>query len=114
MPIDLGGGGGGASFFGSTLTATASGAIAAGDPLILNSNGTVSKPSQSTSTVVSPGERLIVLGDGPGVVLVEFARLRSVRRLAVVEQRFEKLGKRMPVVEEAVLLLIQQNQQGVF
>lgn len=62
------GGGGGASFFGSTLTATASGAISAGDPLILNSNGTVSKPSQSTSTVLSPGQRLFVLGDSPDEV----------------------------------------------
>lgn len=65
MPIDLGGGGGGASFFGSTLTATASGAISDGDPLILNSDGTVSVPSESSSTVLSPGEKLFVLGDTP-------------------------------------------------
>ena len=56
-----GGGGGGASFFGSTLTATASGAISNGDPVILNADGTVSKPSTEGVTGIE-GLRMFLLG----------------------------------------------------
>jgi WD40 repeat protein len=61
MPIDLGGGGG-SSFFGQTLTATASGAISNGDPVILNADGTVSKPSAEGITGVA-GLKMFVLSD---------------------------------------------------
>lgn len=61
MPIDLGGGGGGASFFGQTFEATASGAIADGDPVLLNADGTVSAVS-ATATLAQPGETMFVVG----------------------------------------------------
>lgn len=54
------GGGGGASFFGQTLTATASGAIADGDPVILNADGTVSAVDPEAYT--GPGLKMFVVG----------------------------------------------------
>ena len=60
MAIDLGAGGG-ASFFGQTLEATASGAIADGDPVVINSNGTVSAVS-SNGTVVEAGTEMFFIG----------------------------------------------------
>ena len=50
------------NFFGSTLQATASGAIADGDPVVLNADGTVSAVS-ATGAVVSPaGETMFFIG----------------------------------------------------
>ena len=51
------------NFFGSTLQATASGAIADGDPVVLNADGTVSAVS-ATGAVVSPvGGTMFVVGN---------------------------------------------------
>ena len=55
------GGGGGASFFGSTLEATASGAIADGDPVVLNADGTVSKVAASGTDVLPAGKYMMAV-----------------------------------------------------
>ena len=55
------GGGGGASFFGSTLEATASGAIADGDPVVLNADGTVSKVAASGTDVLPAGKYMLAV-----------------------------------------------------
>jgi len=56
--------GGGASFFGQTLTATASGAIADGDPIVLNADGTVSAVSATGVILFAAGETMFVVGSG--------------------------------------------------
>lgn len=61
MAIDLGAGGG-ASFFGQTLEATASGAIADGDPVVLNADGTVSAVASDGTVAAAPGEYMFIVG----------------------------------------------------
>ena len=60
---------GGASFYGSTTTATASGAIADGDPVALNAAGPVSKVSPNGKTSVARGDKFFVIGSGGDAVL---------------------------------------------
>lgn len=50
------------NFFGSTLQATASGAIADGDPVILNADGTVSAVSADAVVVTPAGETMFFIG----------------------------------------------------
>lgn len=53
---------GGASFYGSTLEATASGAIADGDPVVLNADGTVSTVSSTAGISVQAGVKMFMMG----------------------------------------------------
>lgn len=62
------GGGGGASFYGSTLEATASGAIADGDPVVLNADGTVSAVASDGAIVANPGEYMMIVGSSTDTI----------------------------------------------
>jgi len=56
------------NFFGQTLQATAFGAIADGDPVVLNADGTVSAVSDSGSLISPAGDAMFVLGSSNDTV----------------------------------------------
>lgn len=62
------GGGGGTSPLGGTFEATASGAISDGDPVVLNTDGTVSAVSATGATVYAAGIKMYVMGNATDTV----------------------------------------------